>query len=225
MVRINVVVEGETEEAFVKRVLIPEFNHYNIFFYPRLTVTNRQLGRKGKGGFNPRTGYQTNIRKEIVRCLNDQSAYCTTLLDLYGLPNDFPGISTLNPDLETKVDTLFRELENDINNPRFIPNLMVHEFEGYLFTEPQIIARELEATPSQTRQLEQIRSDFDSPEKINDGPQTAPSKRIESIFPHYKKTYHGPLISQEISLVRMKNECYYLNKWLEKLQHLQELPT
>jgi hypothetical protein len=41
---------------------------------------------------------------------------------------------------------------------------------------------------------------FDSPEHINDGYDTKPSKRLENLLhPKYKKTTHGPRAAARIS--------------------------
>ena len=68
--------------------------------------------------------------------------------------------------------------------------------------------------------LLQIRNGYVTPEDIDDGPQTVPSKRIATIIPHYQKRLHGPLIAQDIGLGKIRLECPRFNDWLQRLERL-----
>ncbi|HYK03676.1 MAG TPA: DUF4276 family protein [Thermoanaerobaculia bacterium] len=59
-----------------------------------------------------------------------------------------------------------------------------------------------------------------TPEDINEGATTAPSKRLKSIFPTYRKTVHGPLTLQRIGLGRVRAECPHFDAWLRRLEQL-----
>ena len=48
--------------------------------------------------------------------------------------------------------------------------------------------------------LRRIRSQFPTPEDIDDGSETAPSKRIARTTSMYRKALHGPLIAETIGL-------------------------
>ncbi len=223
MKRIYVVVEGETEEIFVKQVLQPYFNVYKIFLYPCMIITNRYLGRKGKGGFEKQSGYQKHIKKTILNTLNDQSAFCTTMLDLYGLPNDFPGINIEYHNSNEKLARLETALQQDINNTRFIANLVIHEFEGLLFSDINKIGQNLDANSNQIKELDKIRKAFSTPEDINDNKDTAPSKRLLNLFSTYCKPIDGVLIAESIGLNLIKQECQHFNSWLFKLEQTSNL--
>lgn len=84
MIRVSVVVEGQTEESFITNVLAPELWPRAIFLNPII------LGVPGqKGG---RTNYD-RVRKDVLLHLKqDKAAYCSTMLDLYGLGAGFPGV-------------------------------------------------------------------------------------------------------------------------------------
>ncbi|HPG40588.1 MAG TPA: DUF4276 family protein [bacterium] len=220
MSRIYIVVEGETEEKFVKQVLQPFYNVRNVFLYPRMITTNRSLGRKGKGGYEKNYGYHKQIRKEIMNSLLDQAAFCTTMLDLYGLPNDFPGMDVRYNNSNEKLAGLEAALQQDIDNRRFIANLVKHEFEGLLFTNVNEINKQFDDKPGPRQELEKIRKAFATPEDINDDVNTAPSKRIIRIFTDYTKALHGPLIAQEIGLQTLRQACPHFNAWLEKLERV-----
>src|SRR3954452_18093600 len=92
MKTVLVLVEGQTEERFVKDVLAPEFYGLDCFFDPRLLITRRvKHGTSFKGGV---TTYG-KFRNDVTRLLAEaKGRVVTTVVDYYGLPADFPGMST-----------------------------------------------------------------------------------------------------------------------------------
>ena len=76
MKRINIFVEGQTEEVFVQKVLYEHFQPLNIFLTPILIRT----GRKGKGGVSS----YGKIRKQVNRkCHQDKKSFVSTMFDYY----------------------------------------------------------------------------------------------------------------------------------------------
>ena len=65
--------------------------------------------------------------------------------------------------------------------------------------------------------LERIFNAFNNPEDIDDGRETAPSKRILSIIPDYEKVVFGNIIALEIGLSTMLTKCPRFNYWLTRL--------
>jgi len=63
---------------------------------------------------------------------------------------------------------------------------------------------------------------FASPELIDDGETTTPSKRIISHIPGYAglKATAGPLIAQAIGIVTLRNRCRHFREWLDRLIQL-----
>jgi hypothetical protein len=102
---------------------------------------------------------------------------------------------------------------------RFVPLVMMHEFEALLFSNPDRFALAIER-PDLAAEFLAIRRNFDSPEDINDSVDTAPSKRIIRLFPRYEKPLFGPLAVMEIGLTSIRNECPHFNRWLERLESL-----
>ena len=86
MSRVYAIVEGPTEESFVKGPLAEVLASHGVY------ITAIILGVPGqKGG---RTKY-VRVEKDILRQLkHDQRAYCTTMIDFYGLGAGFPGTPT-----------------------------------------------------------------------------------------------------------------------------------
>jgi len=144
------------------------------------------------------------------------------MYDLYKLPTNFPGYSTRpDGDCYAKVAYLESEFQKEISHARFRPYLQVHEFEALLFVSPEITARmfpEVNKLPD----LVAIRSEFNSPEEINDGYTTAPSKRILRLFPNYEKPLYGALVAIDTGLDRIRAECRHFNEWLIWLEGLGE---
>jgi Domain of unknown function (DUF4276) len=101
--------------------------------------------------------------------------------------------------------------------PRFVPFLALHEFEAWLFSSPTELPRVM-TEPQKRPQFEAIRAGVATPEEINERPQFAPSKRIATLFPAYKKTLHGPTAAARIGLAQIRAECPHFNEWMNNLE-------
>ncbi len=216
MKKILILVEGSTEERFVKSALVPHLMKLEINIIPKIVSTKiEKNGLQFKGGLS---NYR-KIKKDLLRLLQDKSAVLvTTMFDYYGLPIDFPGYALKRNGKGIQAAKLIEvELEKDINNKKFLAYLQVHEFEGLLFSCPELIA---DALIDRTKQKELIgiRKKFKSPEDINDNPATCPSRRILNIFPFYKKPLYGSLIVGRIGLTKIRSECSHFNEWLSKIE-------
>lgn len=214
--KVYILVEGQTEQTFVRDVLAPHLLSFNVFA-TAVIVKTRQVpnGQNHKGGFVP----YPRIKKQIQKLLNDSSVnIVTTMFDYYGLPDNFPGKNNIP---KGECCEIIRYLENewfnDIGHKRFFPYLQVHEFEALLFSSPAHIAEAFPETESLS-QLIKIKNMFKTPEKINDNPQTAPSGRLKNIFSSYEKILHGPLIANRIGLDTIKQECVHFSHWIERLE-------
>lgn len=217
MTRVLVLVEGQTEETFVKEVLAPYLAPRNVYLQYTILKTRREVDRPDfRGGV---VSYH-QIRGDVLRLLNDtDAAAVTTMLDYYGLPRNFPGRATLPAgDSYTRVAHLEAAFEADIGDRRFIPFLTLHEFEALMFSDPDRVAGEF---PAVRAELHAIRDAFGSPEEINDDPDTAPSKRLNELLGDaYQKTLHGPLITMTIGIETIRRECSHFNEWVERLASL-----
>lgn len=213
MSRIYLLVEGQTEEAFVGELLTPHYARMGLYLTPIIVSTSAGY----KGGL---VSY-AKVKRQISRlCRQDTKAKVTTLFDLYALPTDFPGKTDCayptNGSGVQKADYLEARLKQDINESNFVPNLLVHEFEALLFTAPQKFAEWTDDTEVVQALAAIVQAH--APEDINDSPLTAPSKRVLAAMPEYQKTFHGPLIACEIGLDAIRQACPHFNAWLEKLE-------
>ena len=229
MKRLNILVEGQTEENFVRDVLALHLANYGV-------IVNQQRFETGKTRpFNPTGNRQTVVHKggitgyeQVCKHLtrwrkSEPNAVLTTMIDLYGLPTDFPK-STSSDALE-KVKFLEQALENDLGLHDFIPYFQLHEFEALLFSNVQILDNwvSISLTPDLARlkTLLEICNAFETPEHINDSPLTAPSKRLFTIYDQaYQKTLHGSIVASEIGLAAIRRECQHFDAWLTKLENL-----
>jgi hypothetical protein len=225
MTRVNIVVEGQTEETFLKEVLAPALGYRGVYLTPRL------LGAPGKQG--GKVNY-ARVKRDVTAFLKQEKhAYCTTLIDLYGMGSGFPGSVPIPSGVPSRpepgrasqieqavksdiISTLGDNFRADI---RFIPYIQQYEFEGLLFSSPVALAQGI-SRPQLAKQFRDIREEFNTPEDINDSPHTAPSKRILQIHPPYQKPLHGVLAAKAMGLATIRRECPRFNAWVSKLEAL-----
>ena len=207
MTRVIVYCEGPTEETFVKRILAPAFWNRNIFL--------------SASSCNGVSKYSIIKRDLSALCRHDPNSVITTMLDYYGLPWDTPGIrDIITGTVYDKVAHVEASIREDMGVDNLIPNLMLHEFESLLFSDPDCFsccglpAGKMDA-------LRRIRETAETPEHINNGPNTAPSKRILRIYPEYDKVLDGFHIAQDIGLHVMRRECRHFDGWMNKIDALE----
>lgn len=208
---LSVLCEGKTEYNFVVQVLRGHLG-------PSFQVFARPIDLGGVKSFEKLAGL---IKADIGRSRAHQ--YVTTMFDLYALP-DYPddpraeGIKGVARALRIEAAMAGR-----LPNPRFIPYIQVHEFEALVFVDLDQLPRafpngEANGAP------EKLRRDVGrlAPEEIDDGPQTAPSKRLERTVETYKeqKPIAGPIITASIGLPRLRAACPHFDQWVGRLERL-----
>jgi hypothetical protein len=210
------VCEGATEENFVTRVLYPHFILKNILVTPRNIGTGSSYGK---------------LKFNVIQWLKQEAgAYVTTLLDIYGMGNKYPGYEA-NKGFEAyeKAIGIEKAFQDDIEATgisvyRFIPHFQLHEFEAILFSDCAVLEDFLALDYTfEPGSLQNIRNQFTSPEHINDSPLTAPSKRILSIIPTYEKVADGILVAEAISLETIRAQCNHFDAWITKLENLSDV--
>ena len=100
--------------------------------------------------------------------------------------------------------------------------MKMHEFEALLFVNPQLFEIEYFDSPEAIDELQKIAEKFANPELIDQGPETAPSKRIISVLPDYEnnKPAVGSMIAHDIGIKELRKVCAHFNEWLTKLEQL-----
>lgn len=217
MKKVLVLVEGQSEEWFIKNILNPNFNLKNIYFIPTILTTKRLIsGPNYKGGV---TSYQ-KIRRDLLRLFSDTSATIVTILiDYYGLPDDFPGfLSRPTSNCYERVEFLENKFQEDINRKNFLPYLQLHEFEALILSNIESFKKVFSDKEIQVQKLEELSLSYNSPEEINENSKTRVSKRIKEILPEYEKILHGQLILMNSNLDKIRDKCSHFNNWLKKIE-------
>ena len=217
--RLYILCEGQTEDRFIKEILSPYLQNSNIFATPIICETKRTLGKKYKGG----VGKYSKIRSELeILCKGDPTAFVTTMFDYYGLPSDTPGRSTTG-DIYKIAQEIEAAVKNNLGGLRNLAvNLILHEFEGLLFSDVSAFYGVAKADNSAIMELKRIKSAFSSPEHINDSEATSPSKRILRILPEYSKTLNGIEIAKKIGVDGIREQCPHFKAWIENIKILAE---
>ena len=128
-------------------------------------------------------------------------------------PDDWPGRAQANGmPFEQKAEVVEKALALDVaavaSGPqeRFLPFVVMYEYEGLLFSDPNRFAEAI-GRKDLTAEFQAIRNRFSTPEEINDSPATAPSKRVESLIPQYQKPLMGTLAAQQVGLAAIRKAC------------------
>lgn len=226
MARLLIHVEGETEETFVNEVLGPHLYARGYFrVSARLMGNARQRDRRG--GIRPWSTVQQDI---VTHLKEDPQSLASIMVDYYALPQAgeraWPGREAAGrlpfpQKAPTIQDALLAEIcetmGKGFNSRRFLPYIMMHEFEALLFSDCARFAQGI-GRPDLTSRFQQIRNSFETPEEIDDSPITAPSKRVQALVPGYEKPLMGTLAILEIGLEAIRAQCPHFRKWLERLE-------
>ena len=213
---IYIICEGQTEEAFVKELLVTPFLEKGIFLQATL------IGEGNHRGGN--VTYQ-RLLNDITALLHHKQAYCTTFIDFYGLPPDFPGKSMAHGTHQNKHKIICEALQKSLyhtlgdSTERFIPYVQMYEFESLLFSNPTSLANGIGESQLATA-LNTIKETFNTPEEINDSYDTKPSKRITTLHRRYDKVIDGNLAALEIGLEQIRQECPLFSQWIKTLEEL-----
>lgn len=222
MVELTVFAEGQSEEQFIKRVVAPALRGLHIFAKPQALRTSQD----SRGGAVTFDRLKFNARNTLRQ---NPNMVLTTFIDLYGLDTSFPAFDEAKTklDVHARVSCLEAGLHAAIvahascRSERFIPHIQPYEFEGLLFSDVTALCRTEPGWHKYSTPLTDIRSSFPTPEHINEGYETKPSRRLEKILqPTYKKTRHGPLAADQISLAVMEAQCPHFREWMKRLRLL-----
>lgn len=206
MTRIFVVCEGLTEELFVRHVLGQHLGQRGI-----------DIRATSIGGIKSWDA----VRRRLTKHANsDSGAWITTMFDFYALKPSFPEQHNHQGDPLARVEriegAMLRACQDERHQRRIRPFICLHEFEALLMADPSAFGV-LPDSEHVVRTLERLVATIE-PEAINDGPTTAPSKRIEAIMPRYNKPNDGLQVAQHIGLDTMRQRCPHFANWLTWLE-------
>lgn len=204
--RLAVSVEGLTESEFVTKVLAEPLRAKGM--QPQPVV----LGRPGHKGGNVTV---ERMAEDMAR-LYWSFDVVTSLVDFYGFRNR----NSASPDeLEQRILTATKsKIRTQWNQSRVLPYVQQYEFEGLLFSDVSAFQKLPAVSLDVVEELKNVRLRYRTPEDINDGTTSAPSKRLIRLIPRYKKAVDGPIVAQAIGLIQMRAECRRFNDWIERLE-------
>jgi len=214
-----VLVEGLTEQRFIKELLAPYMAERGVYLTPII------LDKPGEKGGDVKFA---RARKDIGRHLKQRSdTWITLLVDYYGIKADWPGYAEskqqtdhikkaaiMNQATAEQVQKIFPE-ENQ--ERRFIPYVSMHETEALYFSDPACLAEKMGVAK---HHVDAVLAECGEPEKINDHSTTAPSKRLKALSDRFKKTSTGIAIATEIGIPKMRSACPLFDAWLGNLELL-----
>lgn len=213
MKRLNIVVEGQTEQSFVNEVLAPYLRSNGILLITPILIHTSKTGRGGLINYN----HLYNTIKGLLKNQSDGNLVVSSFVDFFRIPSNMPGYDAAmksGDDLQ-KVETLQQVLGDSIVDRRFIPYIQLHEFEALLFSNNNGFEYLWEDELSS--QTKNIVDAFENPEDINSAPETAPSKRLLAINQKYDKVLEGNVIALEVGIKEMLAKCPRFAEWVSRL--------
>lgn len=212
---IYIICEGQTEEEFVNVILRPYFNTLQIYdVRPILMSTSKGH----KGGDIKYARLKFNIEKLLQ---HEQDVIVTTFIDFFRLKNDFPKFEPAQNILNKfeRVTFLENAILEDIRNSRLIPYIQLHEFEGLLFSSKDGFQFLPDLKQANLNRLLLAVDEKENPEELNDGPLTAPSKRLEQNILGYDKNkpFYGGIIAEINTIENILSRCLRFKNWIELL--------
>lgn len=218
MERIIMVCEGPTEQAFAKTNLQVPLIKKNI-------VLQAPLIKASRGGIVKWQKLKSQIETHLK---SEPGAFATTFIDYYGLYSkyQFPGWDHAHTiiDKVDRMNALEQSMLQDIDptlQHRFIPYLQLHEFEGLLFNDINIIYAQI--PPDDIvgkKELEETFAEYSNPEMINNNKATSPSHRLQRIIKGYNKVVYGDILSEMIGLEKMREKSPRFNEWVTKIESI-----
>src|SRR5437899_2564220 len=134
MKRVLMLVEGPTEDRFVKDILRPHLEDRGATPISTILTT-----KKVKSGPDFKGGVQSfqQVENDLRRLLRDTvAALVTAMFDFYVFPKDFSGWSDVKSrQSHQRVTELEAAMNRHVNHTRFRAHLMLHEYEGMLFSD------------------------------------------------------------------------------------------
>jgi hypothetical protein len=153
-----------------------------------------------------------------IRLLLGSFDVVTTVIDYYGCPTDTPGMADRpNGDPRVRVEHVEAAIRAVIDHPCFLPNLVLHEMEAWVLAAIEQLGSVL-GDPTGAAGIRKVVEEAGGPELVNDGPTTAPSKRLRAQWPTYQKTLDGPLALAELGLAGLRRQCPRLDGWLRIIE-------
>lgn len=213
MSRVAIIVEGVTEERFVGGILVDHLRDHRVETTP--IIIGPSAGRRGGNVSVDRPAHHL----AQVRWNFDA---VSSLVDSYGFRRK--GDATVEQ-LEARIEQAVAEKGGYGRDRRVVlPYVRKYEFEALLFSDVTRFGELDEAPEGVVAKLQGIRDRFATPEDIDDGRETAPSKRIRAVMPSFDKADRGRAVAGLIGLPTIRAECPRFDAWVRRLEALGAEP-
>lgn len=213
------IVEGYTEQVFVDSILAPHLMRRNGLLLRPVIV-----GPPGQRGGDVRFA---RVSGNLDTLMKNSEAFVTLLVDYYGIGTDWPGYQEskdavsharrariIKDRTAEKVVELYGGCGAAV---RFIPYVSMFEMEALLFTDPEVLAEHLDIPVAE---VDAVLEECGEPERIDDSPQGAPSKRLLRLNATFRKKVTGIAIAREIGVDAMREACPLFGEWVTTLERL-----
>lgn len=220
---LHILCEGQTEESFVKKVLAPYLCQFNIYSKPILILTSKKKNARGGMLSYIQAKRDLTLLQKQYKNNSSEIHIFTTMFDFYALPDDFPGMEDSKRilNIRDRISYLETKFSEDMGSDVFIPYIQLHEFEALLFTDIIRLQTEYPLSSDQILDLKCQTDVYGDPEMIDDGPSTAPSKRIINAVKqnyHYNKVHSGTAITSSIGIEMLMDKCRHFREWIEHIK-------
>ena len=213
MRQVCILVEGQTEEAVVKTLLIDAAKARDIYLIPIIMRTSLTPAGASRGG---------GSWKHYDRQLNDllsQSHWDLVglIIDYYGYPSRAPGFELPEAPGDQRQQQIVAALKEHYPDPRFHPLVVLHEIKSLVLSAIRAGGGRGLLSEKTIEHLIRAIDDAGGPEKINNGEKTSPSKRLLTLEPEYGKTSTGISILREVGLAAVLDRCPVFAAWWRTL--------
>lgn len=211
MPRLIFIVEGDSEQRFINEHLVNYLSVkcLGVSIHAQKITTNRKKNVKG-GNVN----YEL-LKNEIRRTYAQGGVLITTFLDFFRLPTDYPGYTQDVRQIRQIEDAIRVDCSGIIPPTSFLPYIQKHEFETLLFANSAGFSKVVDS--EEMKQIRNVLKQFSTPEDINGSPETAPSKRLLSIF-KYKKVADSALVMKDVDIDVLRKRCPRFDAWIGRLE-------
>lgn len=220
---LHILCEGQTEERFVKEVLSPYLQQFQIYPKPILLLTSKKKNARGGMLSYVQAKRDLTILQRQYHDNDSERHLFTTMFDYYALPDDFPGFPEASriQDVRGRISFLENSFSEDIEGSSFIPYIQLHEFEALLFVDIIRLQNEYPLSGDRIRLLKEETAVYGDPEMIDNSPDTAPSKRIIAAVQrnyHYNKVQSGAAVTSAIGMESLLDKCRHFREWIERIR-------
>lgn len=225
---LHILCEGQTEEKFVKDVLVPYLQQFYIYPKPILLLTSKKKNSRGGMLSYAQAKRDLELLQKQYKDNDSEHHLFTTMFDYYALPDDFPAYKEAEgiKDIRSRIAFIEEAFAKASECRSFIPYIQLHEFESLLFTDISKLSMDYPLSANEIEKLKENTDSFHDPEMINNSFETAPSKRIIKALRenyNYNKVQSGASVTSAIGIDAILKKCLHFREWIEAIKKFANL--